>query len=98
VGLRCIFLTLKQIVNQINIFFCTELRGWPVSLLTVPVFLSFFSSLLMLLFVYSLFGNSCINSVTFYVLLINTNFYQISSSSLKIMFTNAEMTFAMMYC
>ena len=36
----------------------------PVSLLTVPVSLNFFSSMLMLLFVHH--GNSSINSVTLY--------------------------------
>jgi len=67
VSLRRIFLTQNQIVNQVNIFFSAALCGLPqglsVSMLTEPVSFNFFSSLLMLLFVYHLFGNSFINSV-----------------------------------
>jgi len=70
-SLSHIFLTRNQIVNQINIFFSAALRGLtglllPVSLLTVQVSLNFFSSLLMLLFVYHLFENLFINSVALY--------------------------------
>ena len=63
-----IFLTEYQIINQINIFFSAALRGLPlrVSLLTMPVSRNYFSSLLMLLFVHHLFGDSFINSVALY--------------------------------
>jgi len=44
-----------------------------VSLLTLPVSLNFFSSLLMLLFVHRLFGNSLLNQLL-YIALTYTNF------------------------
>jgi len=67
-SLRRILLTQNKIRYQINIFFSAALRGLPiaVSLLTVPVSLNFFSSLLMLLFVHRLFRKSFINFVALY--------------------------------
>ena len=55
----------NQIVNQVNIYFSAALHGkpLPVSLLTAPVSPNFTSSLLMLIFVHHLFGNSFMNFI-----------------------------------
>ena len=65
VSLRYMFLTQNQIVNQVNISFSAALCGLllPVSLLTVPVSLNFFRSLLLLLFINHLFEISYFNPV-----------------------------------
>jgi len=73
-SLRRIFLTHKQIVNQVNIFFRAALCGLPlpVSLCRSLIFLS---TLLMPIFVHHLFGNLFINSVSLYPST-DTSFYQ----------------------
>jgi len=98
VSLWCIFVTQHQVVNHINIFFSATLRALllPVSLLTVLVSVNSFSSLLMLLSVHHVFGNSLIKSVALYPFNQYIFFINILSSLLKTMFTNTAVTSAMM--
>ena len=99
VSLWRMFLTQKQIVNHVKIFFHAGTFSCAatvlVSLLTAPVSLNFFSSPLMLLLIHHLLGNSFINSVAFYPYNLYTFLIKILSSSLKTIFTHTVVMPAM---